>query len=88
MHDILEGVAKFEMKLLIHHLIDNYTTRNEVDRRIQSFNYGAIEQSDKPPGVNLEEGSNNLALNAIQSWCLLRNLPLIFGDLVYPDDPH
>ncbi|XP_026112913.1 uncharacterized protein LOC113091546 isoform X3 [Carassius auratus] len=35
MHNILEGVAQFEMKLLIQHLIENYTTSAEVDKRIQ-----------------------------------------------------
>ncbi len=45
MHDILEGVAQFEMKLLIQHLIQNYTTLAEVHRRIQSFNYGSLSVS-------------------------------------------
>ncbi|KAJ8364594.1 hypothetical protein SKAU_G00134250, partial [Synaphobranchus kaupii] len=93
MHDILEGVVQYEMKLLIRHLIDNYTTSEEIDRRIKSFNYGYMEQNNKPPAVKLGEDSNHLGLNpgvksTIQSWCLLRNLPLIFGDLVCPDDQH
>lgn len=88
MHDILEGVAQFEMKLLIQHLIQNYTTLAEVHRRIQSFNYGFMEQNNKPPGVQLREGSNDLGLNATQSWCLLRYLPIMFGDLVHPNDQH
>lgn len=88
MHDILEGVAQYEMKLLILHLISKYTTSKEIDRRIKSFNYGYMEQNNKPPAVKLGQDSNDLGLNAIQSWCLLRNLPLIFGDLVCPDDLH
>lgn len=88
MHDILEGVGQFEMKLLIQHLIENYTTSAEVNRRIQSFNYGFMEQNNKPPGVQLRDGSNDLGLNATQSWCLLRYLPIIFGDLVHPNDLH
>lgn len=47
-----------------------------------------MEQHNKPPAVKLTEGSNDLGLNAIQSWCLLRNLPLIFGDLISPKDQH
>lgn len=38
--------------------------------------------------MNLSEGSNDLGLNAIQSWCLLRNMPLIFGDLISTSDEH
>lgn len=47
-----------------------------------------MEQNDKPPTVKLGEDSNDLELNAIQSWCLHRHLPLIFGDLVCPNDQH
>ena len=88
MHDILEGVAQYEMKLLILYLIKNYTTSKEIDRRFKNFNYGYMDQNNKPPSLKLVEGSNDLGLNAIQSWCLLHNLPLIFGDLVCRDDPH
>lgn len=38
--------------------------------------------------VKLFDGSNDLGLHAIQSWCLLRNMPLLFGDLVQRDDQH
>lgn len=86
MHDILEGVTQFEMRLIILHVIDQYTTSNEVDRRIKNFNYGYMEQNNKQPTLKLGEDSNDLGLNAIDSWCLLRNLPLIFGDLVCPND--
>lgn len=34
------------------------------------------------------DGSTDLGLNAIQSWCLLRNIPLLFGDLIETDDKH
>ncbi len=47
-----------------------------------------MEQNNKPPGVQLREGSNDLGLNATQSWCLLRYLPIMFGDLVHPNDQH
>lgn len=88
MHDIWEGVAQYEIKLLVLHLIDKYTTSNETDRRIKSFNCGYMEQNNTPPVVKLGEDSNDLRLNAIQSWCLLPNLPLLFGDLVCPNDLH
>lgn len=87
MHDILEGVAQYEMKLLIEHLIHNYTTLAEVQRRIQSFNYGFTEQKNKPPGLRISD-ANDLGLNASQSWCLLRHFPIMFGDLVNPNDQH
>ena len=67
MHDILEGVAQCEMKLLILRLIDKCTTSHEVDGRIKSCNYGYMAQNNKPPAVKLGEDSNDLGLNAIQS---------------------
>ena len=88
LHDILEGVAQYEMKLIILHVIDQYTTSQEVDRRIKSCNYGYMEQNNKPPTVKLGEDSSDLGLKAIQAWCLLHSPPLIFGDLVCPNDQH
>ena len=44
--------------------------------------------ANKPPEVKLVRDTNDLVLNAIQSWSLLCNPPLIFGDLVCPTDQH
>lgn len=81
MHDILEGVAQYEMKLVLQYLKKDFISSHEIIARIHSFNYGHTENKNKPPGVRLEEGTD-LGLNAIQTWCLARNMPLIFGDLV------
>lgn len=89
MHDILEGVAQFEVKLILQYVQENFLTAKELAGRIQSFNYGYTERRNHPPAVKLIDGSgNDLGLNAIQSWCLLRHMPLIFGDLVQRDDKH
>lgn len=88
MHDVLEGVGQFEMKLLLQFLQENYITAEQLDRRIHAFDYGYNQQRNRPPGVKLLDGSNDLGLNAIQSWCLLRNLPLIFGDLIERENKH
>ncbi|XP_023817614.1 uncharacterized protein LOC111948487 isoform X1 [Oryzias latipes] len=82
MHDILEGVAQFEVKLILEYVQQNFLTAKELSGRTESFNYGHTERRNRPPAVKLFDGSNDLGLNAIQSWCLLRNMPLIFGDLV------
>ena len=85
MHDVLEGVAQFEVKLVLEYVQKNILTAKQLAGRIQSFNYGYTERRNRPPAVKLFDGSNDLGLNAIQSWCLLRNMPLIFGDLVQRD---
>lgn len=88
MHVILEGVAQYEIKLLLYYMIERYISVKEIATRIKSFNYGFMEQNNKPPALKLGDDSNNLGLNAIQSWCLLRNMPLIFGDVIPLTDQH
>lgn len=88
MHDILEGVAQLEVKLVLEYLQENFLTAKELASRIESFNYGYTERRNRPPAVKLLDGSSDLGLNAIQSWCLLRNMPLIFGDLVQGDNEY
>ena len=83
MHDLLEGVVQYELKLVFQCLVkDSLCTVLTLSERIHSFNYGYSERKNRPGAVKVEDGSNDLGLNAIQSWCLLRNTPLIFGDLV------
>ena len=87
MHDLLEGVAQFELKQLFFYLKEHITLA-ELNSRILSFDYGFTERCNRPVAVNLSAESNDLGLNAIQSWCLLRNVPLIFGDLVASTNQH
>lgn len=61
---------------------------DDIAGRVYAFDYGYNQQKNRPPVVKLFDGSNDLGLNAIQSWCLLRNMPLLFGDLVQRDDKH
>lgn len=45
MHDILEGVAQFELKLLFGYFSDNnIISKTGVCNRIYSFNYGFVER--------------------------------------------
>lgn len=88
MHDVLEGVAQYELKLLFLYLKEQHLTLGELNLRIQSFDYGFMEKNNRPVAVNLGGESNDLGLNAIQTWCLLRNVPLMFGDLVTSTDQH
>jgi hypothetical protein len=59
----------------------NFVTPKDVYGRVNSFNYGYTERRNRPPALKLDDGSNDLCLNAIQCWCH-HNLTLIFGDLV------
>lgn len=87
MHDLLEGVVQYELKLVFRYLIEQKCVSLEaLSQRIHSFNYGYIERKNRPSWLKLDEGSKDLGLNAIQSWCLVRNTPLILGDVVNKND--
>ncbi|KAL6491486.1 hypothetical protein MHYP_G00018310 [Metynnis hypsauchen] len=90
MHDILEGVGQFEVKLILKYIHGNFLCAEQVAGRIHAYDYGFNQQRNRPPlsTDKMLDGSNDLGLTAIQSWCLLRNMPLLFGDLIEPDDKH
>lgn len=90
MHDILEGVGKFEVKLILKYIQGNFLSAEQVAGRVHAYDYGFNQQRNRPPlpTDKLLDGSNDLGLNARQSWCLLRNMPLLFGDLIETDDKH
>lgn len=51
MHDLLEGVASTEVKLLLKHCIaEKYFSLDECNKSIVHFNYGYTE-SDRPVPV-------------------------------------
>lgn len=83
MHDLLEGVVQYELKLVFQYLVNQKLLSLEtLSQRIQSFNYGYTERKNRPSSLKMDEGSKDLGLNAIQSWCLIKHTPLIFGDKV------
>jgi len=47
MHDIPEGVARYDMAVIINHLITNkYFTLDILNKRIELFNYGETERKN------------------------------------------
>ena len=90
MHDILEGVGQFEVKLILKYIQGNCLSAEQVAGRIHAYDYGFNQQRNRPhlPADKMMDESNDLGLNAIQAWCLLNNMPLLFGDLIETDDKH
>jgi hypothetical protein len=79
MHDILEGVGPFILKLLIKELMFVYKLSLEtINDKIQSFNYGYLFQKTKPSKI----GVTSFNASASQTWCLLVHFPFVFGYLV------
>lgn len=86
MHDLLEGVVQYELKLVFQHLFKNSISVSMLSERIVSFNYGYTQRKNRPSGLKLDDTSKDLGLNAVQSWCLLRNAPLMLGNVASRDD--
>jgi len=84
MHDIPEGVARYDMALIISGLIyQGCFMLNELNDRICLFNYGITERKNVPPIIretNIKKGS--IVISASEMLCLIRYFSLIVGELV------
>lgn len=92
MHDILEGVGGYEMKLVLNSLIEQkLLTLEQLNYRLTSFDYGFCDGHNKPSAIkpqDLKNPDGALRQTATQTWCLLRLLPLMIGDLVPEGNQH
>lgn len=92
MHDVLEGCAAHEVKLLLFSFIyeKKYFSLELLNARIASFDYGISDRSNKP--TELSEGElkdqqkNGLNQKASQMYCLLVILPFLVGGEVPAND--
>ena len=89
MHDIFEGVAQYEIKLVLKHCIaKSYFTLNEYNNRLLYFDYG-FSETDKPSPLTqrtLQSDDKKMHLSASQTILLCRVLPFIVGDKVPETD--
>lgn len=70
MHDILEGMGPYDVKLVLNSLIEQkHLTLDTLNYRITSFDYGFVIKV-----TNRQ--------SAAQLWCLLRLLLTMTGDLI------
>nr|XP_055035659.1 uncharacterized protein LOC129423418 isoform X1 [Misgurnus anguillicaudatus] len=88
MHDSLEGVAQYEVKLLFEYTSHSLISEASILQRVYAFNYGYLDKNNRQTKINLQQAGNSIGLNANQTLCLIRNIPLIFGDVVPVGDKH
>ena len=90
MHDLLEGLAPLEVKLLLKELISQkYFSLEEYNSRLLNFNFGFSDR-DKPVPIlsrNLQP-ENSLRSSASQMLTLLRVLPFLIGDRIPEGSEH
>lgn len=80
MHTILEGVVQYELNLLFDYMAKNFISHENILLRIYSYSYGYLDCKNRPSKMNLQ--GRGLGFNASQTMCLLKNTPLILGDVV------
>lgn len=56
--------------------------------RIYGFDYGFLERKNRPTKIILESAGNGIGLNSIQTLCLVKNIPLLFGDIIPPGNQN
>ncbi|XP_043478508.1 uncharacterized protein LOC122508907 [Leptopilina heterotoma] len=91
MHDIPEGTAKYVMTDILDYLIfdpkTKYFTLEVLNYRIQVFNYGLLESSNKPPLISKKTASNvKIKMSSSEMSCFVRYFGLMIGDLVPKTD--
>lgn len=96
MHDILEGIAPMELKLVLHHYntCGDYNFNIDLfNNRINLFQYGLPENKNKP-SANFSSASiryqrdYKLSQTAVQTWCLLKVFPFLVSDLIPENDKY
>lgn len=89
MHDILEGVGAYKVKLVLKSLIEQkHMSLDKLNYHITSFDYDFTDVGSKPSLISksdLKNFDSPLRQSAAQMWCLLHLLPLMMGDLIPAD---
>jgi hypothetical protein len=92
MHDLLEGVAGLEVHLVVADLVQSgFFDLDLLNSRITSFDYAPSDSKNKPSPITkhkIQNPDGATGQTASQMWCLIRNLPLMIGDLVPEGNEH
>ena len=68
MHDILEGMLQYEVKLLLQYFVnfENYFTLETLNSKVENVELGSIESKNRPTVISLKtltSGGNSLKQN-------------------------
>jgi len=88
MHDILEGIAPFELSLIFCKLVEDEQCKLSLDRlnsSVNLFNYSLADKNSRPPTLS---SFHTIKMSASEMWCFLRNLPLLIGSFIPRQQMH
>lgn len=78
MHDLLEGVVPFFVKIFFESLKGKNANLNVIQSHLRDFNYGFLSKAYKPSKIRPD--SNSLGQSARQLHCLILHMPLMFAN--------
>ena len=90
MHDLFEGVVPYEMKLLLKYCVYmKLFTVQLLNARLQSFDFGYSEISDKPSQLGEDVTKHGkVRQSASKMWLLITIFPFLVGDLISKGNMH
>jgi hypothetical protein len=85
MHNILEGICSYDLRLLCKALTNDGVSLHMLNSRMQSVDLGYHDVSSRPPVISSLE-NEVLSFEAAEMWCFTRYLPVAIGNLVHVDN--
>ena len=86
MHDLLEGVCAYDMKLVCASLVQSKLfSLEQLNNSVQALNYGYHDSTSKPPVITSFD-NEILSFDASQMWTFIRYLPFAIGQCVPLDN--
>lgn len=86
MHDVMEGICRYDMAKIILHFIEfKYFSLQTLNYRKTYFDYGEIECNLSPPLSLQKLKKNQFKMSAREMWTFVSFFGLMVGDLI-PED--
>ncbi|XP_023309772.1 uncharacterized protein LOC111691352, partial [Anoplophora glabripennis] len=88
MHDLFEGIHRYDMALFINYFIKhNFFSINTLNSRLRYFHFDNLE-NNYPPDIKQEHLDKGMIIfSAAEMSCFVKNFRFIIGDFVPHDDP-
>lgn len=90
MHDLLEGICHYDLYHILRHFIyiEEIFTLETFNLKLVDYDWGPIDSRNKPPELKKSDlsGGGKLKTTSADMWCLMRNLPIILGELIPVND--
>ncbi|CAM4781662.1 unnamed protein product [Rotaria magnacalcarata] len=84
MHDFAEGICPLIiLGMLKEASVKRLMIYDQIEQKMNTFNYGMNDQSNKPPKIRAEHLTNSRIIgSASQKLCLFKLIPIIFDDVI------